>query len=49
MRMGKLGFSLFIGGAIAYLLDLNTYMGIGIAIGIFLGVFYGERKTSKEE
>lgn len=36
MRMGIFGFSLFIGGGLAYVLGLNIYFGLGFSLIIFI-------------
>lgn len=36
MRMGTIGFSLFVGGGLAYVLDLSPYFGLGFSLIIFI-------------
>lgn len=36
MRMGIVGFSLFVGGGLAYVFGLNTYFGLGFSLIIFI-------------
>jgi hypothetical protein len=47
MRIGIVGFSLFVGGGLAYVFGLNTYFGLGFSLIIF--ILWRKNDNFKEE
>lgn len=49
MRMGIVGFSLFVGGGLAYVLGFDTKFGLGFSLLIFIFLWWRKNGNLKKE